>query len=232
MPGNMRSKSCLHHYQLNLKPILRNNMDIKTETFYATSQAAWRKWLQENHQSKQSVWLVCYKKKTNIPTVTWSTAVDEAICFGWIDSKRLPIDDEKFMQFFSKRKPNSTWSKINKAKIEKLVAKGLVTTAGLKVIEEAKRNGSWTILDQVEKLKLPMDLAKAFKTNKPSFEFYSSLSKSNKKAILQWIILAKQAGTRQKRIAEVVALAQQKLIPKHIGYKLKTPSVAFKLENT
>jgi uncharacterized protein YdeI (YjbR/CyaY-like superfamily) len=112
------------------------------ETFYPTSQQAWRMWLQENHRSKQSVWLVCYKKKANIPTVMWSDAVDEAICFGWIDSKRITIDDDKFMQFFTKRKPNGTWSKVNKEKIKQLTDKGLMTEAGFECIEKAKQNGS------------------------------------------------------------------------------------------
>lgn len=186
------------------------------EIFYPTSQTEWRKWLKKNHHSKQSVWLVCYKKKSKKPTIQWSEAVDEALCFGWIDSKRIPVDEEKFMQFFSKRKSKGTWSKVNKAKIKQLIEKGLMTNAGLKVIETAKQNGSWTILDEVEKLKIPKDLANEFKAKKGSHEFYLSLSKSAKKAILQWLAVAKRPDTRQKRIIEIVELAQQNLKPKHI----------------
>ena len=101
------------------------------ETFYPTSQQQWRQWLEENHRSKQAVWLVHYKKKSGVPTISWSEAVDEALCFGWIDSVRKTLDNETFIQFFSKRKPNGTWSKVNKKKIRQLVEAGLMTQAGL-----------------------------------------------------------------------------------------------------
>jgi uncharacterized protein YdeI (YjbR/CyaY-like superfamily) len=184
------------------------------DTFYPTSQQAWRTWLQENHDSKQSVWLVCYKKKSNIPTVLWSDAVDEAICFGWIDSKRITIDDDKFMQFFTKRKPNGTWSKVNKEKIKQLIDHGLMTEAGLECIEKAKQNGSWTVLDDVEALIIPKDLESAFNNKIGSKEFFLGLSKSIRKSILQWVVLAKQVETRQKRINEIVEMASQNLKPK------------------
>ncbi len=187
---------------------------IKIETFCPTSQQEWRQWLEKNHESKQAVWLVCYKKKANTPTVMWSDAVDEAICFGWIDSKRISIDDDKFMQFFSQRKPNGTWSKVNKAKIKELIDKGLMTKAGFESIEKAKQNGSWTILDEVEELIIPNDLEEEFKNKKGSKEFFSGLSKSVRKDILQWIVLAKQSETRQKRISEIAEMASQRLKPK------------------
>jgi uncharacterized protein YdeI (YjbR/CyaY-like superfamily) len=185
-----------------------------TDTFYPISQQAWRTWLQENHRSKQSVWLVCYKKKSNIPTITWSDAVDEAICFGWIDSKRITIDDDKFMQFFTKRKPKGTWSKVNKEKIKQLTNKGLMTEAGFECIENAKQNGSWTVLDEVEALIIPKDLEDEFNRKTGSKEFFLGLSKSVRKSILQWIVLAKQAETRQKRISEIAEMASRNLKPK------------------
>lgn len=184
------------------------------ETFCPTSQQEWRLWLQDNHHSKQAVWLICYKKKTNIPTIFWSDAVDEALCFGWIDSVRKTIDNEKFIQFFSKRKPNSVWSKINKEKIQRLMDAGLIMQAGYQSIEIAKQNGSWTILDDAEELTIPEDLENEFKTKPGSMDFFLSLSKSAKKSILQWLVLAKQQETRQKRISEIVELASQKLKPK------------------
>jgi uncharacterized protein YdeI (YjbR/CyaY-like superfamily) len=188
----------------------------EVETFCPTSQTEWRKWLNTNHNSKQSVWLVCYKKKSNKPTIAWSDAVDEALCFGWIDSKRIPIDQEKFMQFFSRRKPNGTWSKVNKEKIKKLIENGLMTKVGFEIIESAKQNGTWTILDEVEELKIPTDLAKELKNKKGSQDFFLGFSKSVKKAILQWLVLAKRPETRQKRITEIVELAAQNLKPKHL----------------
>jgi len=140
--------------------------------------------------------------------------VDEALCFGWIDSTARPIDDEKYMQFFCKRKPNSVWSKINKEKIKRLIDAELITEAGFESIEIAKQNGSWNILDEVEELIIPEDLEKEFETKPGSKDFFLSLSKSVRKAILQWLVLAKQPATRQKRIYEIVELASQKLKPK------------------
>ena len=187
---------------------------IDIETFCPTSQQQWRQWLQENHRSKQAVWLVCYKKKANIPTVIWSDAVDEAICFGWIDSKRITIDDDKFMQFFSQRKSNGTWSKVNKEKIKHLIDNGLMEKAGFDSIEKAIQNGSWTILDEVEELIIPKSLEEEFNKKTGSKEFFMSLSKSVRKSILQWIVLAKQSETRRKRINEIAEMASQNLKPK------------------
>jgi len=186
------------------------------ETFYPTSQTAWRQWLQENHSSKQAVWLVCYKKQTKKPTVFWSDAVDEALCFGWIDSVRKTLDEEKFIQFFSRRKPNGTWSKVNKEKIIQLIESGRMTQAGFASIERAKQNGSWTILDEVEELVIPNDLETEFIDKPNAKDFFLSLSKSVRKAILQWLVLAKRPETRQKRITQIVELAEQKLRPKHL----------------
>jgi len=189
-------------------------MKKETESFCPSNKQQWREWLQKNHAKEQSVWLICYKMGAGIPTVSWSEAVDEALCFGWIDSTRKPLDNEKFMQFFSKRKAVSTWSKVNKIKVQKLIEDGSMAEAGLESIETAKRNGSWTILDDVEELKIPEDLEKEFTIQPGSSEFFLSLSKSVRKSILQWLVLAKRPETRQKRIAEIAELAAQKLKPK------------------
>jgi uncharacterized protein YdeI (YjbR/CyaY-like superfamily) len=184
------------------------------ETFCPSSQQDWRRWLKKNHKSKQSVWLILYKKESNKPIIGWSGAVDEALCFGWVDSKRKSLDEEKFIQFFSVRKPKGTWSKINKDKIERLIMEGLMTQAGLACIEAAKKNGSWTILDEVEELTRPKDLAKSFRAHPGSKDFFLTLSKSSRKMILQWLVFAKRPETREKRILEIAALAVQRLKPK------------------
>lgn len=191
---------------------MQENEEI--ETFYPSNQSEWREWLQENHLSKQSVWLIYYKKKSKIPSISWSEAVDEALCFGWIDSTARPIDDEKYMQYFTKRKAKSIWSKINKTKIEKLTEAGKMSQAGFESIEKAKENGSWIILDTVEELTIPEDLEAAFELNDGSKDFFMSLSKSAKKMVLYWLVSAKQQTTRQKRIKEIAELAAQKLKPK------------------
>lgn len=183
------------------------------ETFYPTSREAWREWLQENHVLKQSIWLVQYKKKSTQFSLSWSEAVDEALCFGWIDSTRKTIDEDKYIQFFSKRKAVSTWSKVNKAKIIVLKEQGRMTQAGLDSIEIAQQNGSWTILDQVEELIIPQDLETAFNNHLNSKDFFLSLNKSSRKVMLQWLVLAKRPETRQKRILEIAELAGQHLKP-------------------
>ena len=192
---------------------MKNGIE-EIETFSPTSRQDWRQWLAENHHSKTSIWLIYYKKQAKMPTISWSEAVDEALCFGWIDSVQKPIDGEKFMQFFSKRKTNSVWSKINKGKVQQLIAENKMTEAGYKSIEIAQQNGSWTILDEAEELIIPEDLNKAFTLQTGSKDFFLSLSKSGQKAILQWLVLAKLAETRQKRINEIAELAAQKLKPK------------------
>lgn len=190
------------------------NKENDIETFCPASQKEWRQWLQKNQNKKQSVWLIYYKMKTGKRTLSWSDAVDEALCFGWIDSRAKPVDDEKYIQFFSKRKAGSTWSKVNKEKVQQLIDDGRMTSAGLESIEIAKQNGSWTILDEVEALVIPDDLEKAFKTKRGSRDFFMSLSKSVRKSILQWIVLAKREETRQKRVDEIAVLAGKKLKPK------------------
>ena len=186
---------------------------MEIETFCPTSRKAWRAWLAENHESKQSIWLIYYKKQSAIPSITYSEAVDEALCFGWIDSLKKKLDEDRSIQFFCKRKPKSVWSKINKAKVKSLIDQGLMTTSGFKSIEVANQNGSWTILDEVEELKIPTDLAAAFKARKGSADFFLGLSRSAKKAILQWLVMAKRSETRQKRIDEIATLAAQELKP-------------------
>jgi uncharacterized protein YdeI (YjbR/CyaY-like superfamily) len=186
----------------------------ESQFFCPASQQEWRKWLKQYHQTQEYVWLVLYKKQSNRPSIDWSAAVDEALCFGWIDGKRKSLDDEKFIQFFSQRKPKGTWSKINKEKVKRLIADGRMTKAGLASIERAKKNGSWIILDDVEEYKVPPDLAKAFKSKPGSKTAFLSFSKSSQKAILQWLVLAKKPETRQKRIDEIANLAVQNLKPK------------------
>lgn len=184
------------------------------ELYYPASQAEWRTWLAENHQSKDAVWLLYYKKKSKIPSLSWSEAVDEALCFGWIDSTKKTVDEDRYKQLFTKRKAKSSWSKINKDKIKQLSQTGKLMQAGLDCVEIAKQNGMWTLLDEVEQLIIPEDLEQAFENNPNSKTFFLSLTKSDKKGLLYWIVIAKRAETRQKRILEITELASQGLKPK------------------
>ncbi|MGN7864108.1 YdeI/OmpD-associated family protein [Chryseobacterium sp. 22458] len=189
---------------------------MERQSIYINTKSEWRQWLEENHQKEQSVWLVCNTKKSDLPTVQWSELVDEALCFGWIDSTRKTVDEFSFKQLFSKRKPNSTWSKINKEKVKRLIESNLMTSAGHETIKIAKQNGSWTILDSVEELHIPDDLEEAFKQHQGAKEYFLSLSKSGKKILLQWIVLAKRPETRKKRIDEIAEQAAQQKMPKHL----------------
>lgn len=193
--------------------------DKEVKTFYPATRQEWRMWLEENHDQEKSVWVIFYKNKSNTPTIRWSDAVDEALCFGWIDSIAKPLDKEKFMRFFSRRKVNSVWSGINKEKVRKLVEDGSMTQKGLESIEIAKENGSWTILDDIEALIIPVDLEEEFQKYQHAKSYFLSLSKSVKKSILQWLVQAKRPETRQKRIVEITELADQNQNPKAIQWK-------------
>lgn len=184
------------------------------EDYCPKNQQDWRRWLELNHKEKEAVWLIFYKKKSPSYNLSWSESVDEALCFGWIDSVKKTIDTEKYRQYFSKRKAKSNWSKINKDKVKTLIEQGLMKEAGYKSIEIAKENDSWTFLDQVEDLVIPADLKAEFENYKGSMEYFDSLSKSIKKILLYWVISAKRKETRQKRVLEVAENASKKLKPK------------------
>lgn len=178
------------------------------------SSQEWHDWLAANHQREESIWVVFYKVSSDVPSLTWSEAVDEALCFGWIDSTKRTIDKVSYKQYFTKRKPKSNWSKINKDKIEQLIAEDRMAKAGLQSVEVAKQNGSWTILDEIEALVVPQDLEAALKTKPAAKEYFEGLSKSVKKMYLYWVMSAKRPETRQKRISEIVENAALGTKPK------------------
>lgn len=188
---------------------------LNVQHFCPSSPAEWRNWLEANHQTEQSVWLVYYRASSSKHNLSWSEAVDEALCFGWIDSTKRRLDDERFSQYFCRRKPSSTWSKINKDKIQKLTSAGAMSEAGFAVITTAKENGSWTILDDVENLIIPEDLERELSNHPGSMDFFLGLSKSGRKGLLAWIAMAKRDETKAKRIAEIVESAGNGMKPKH-----------------
>jgi len=190
----------------------QKNIDL----VYLTKAVEWRAWLTKNHQTKSAVWLLFQKKNSPKPSLSWNDAIDEALCFGWVDSKKQSVDEHSYKLFFSKRKADSTWSKINKDKIQRLQANDKLMPAGLESVKVAKENGAWNILDDVENLIVPNDLNIAFQSKPGSKDFYVNLSNSKKKGILQWIVLAKKKETRNKRVAKTVDLAAQSLLPKHL----------------
>ena len=186
---------------------------MEEETFTPRSIEDWRNWLEKNHKIKNSIWLIFHKKASGIPSLTWSESVDVALCYGWIDSTKRTIDSEKYMQYFGKRKAKSTWSKINKDKVEKLIKNGFMREPGFKSIEIAKENGSWNLLDSLDNLEIPDDLQKVLDQNPKVGKFYKSLSKSKKKSILGWLLMAKRKETRKKRIDLFLLNAKKDTMP-------------------
>lgn len=184
------------------------------EEYCPSNKQDWRKWLELNHNKKDAVWLIFYKKKSSQHNLNWGDAVDEALCYGWIDSVKKTIDNEKYKQYFSKRKAKSNWSKVNKVKVETFIANGLMQENGLKSIEIAKENGSWNYLDAVEALIMPEDLMEELTNHKGALAYYENLSNSAKKILLYWVLSAKRKETREKRILEVAENASKNLKPK------------------
>ncbi len=185
------------------------------EMFYAKDRATWRKWLEKNSKKIKAVWLIYYKQGCGKTRVSYSDAVDEALCFGWIDSKPNKIDEFKYIQFFTARNPKSKWSKVNKAKVDRLVKEGKMMPEGLALINDAKQNGAWDALNEVEELVIPEDLLRDFEKEKKAYEYFLAFPKSSKKIILQWINDAKQPETRSKRIIETIKLAKENIRANH-----------------
>lgn len=173
----------------------------------APHRSAWRAWLHENHTCSQGVWLVYFKKHSKQPSVTYAEAVEEALCFGWIDSTVRPIDAHRWMQLFTPRRPKSVWSKLNKSRVEKMTAAGLMTKAGQSAVDTAKANGSWSALDASENGIMPQDFKKALAANPAAKKHFAAFPPSAKKYTFQWIYGAKRPETRSKRIAQIVAKA-------------------------
>ncbi|MEL7221738.1 MAG: YdeI/OmpD-associated family protein, partial [Bacteroidota bacterium] len=171
----------------------------------------WRQWLAENHLIVKSVWLIIYRKESKIDSVYYDEAVDEALCFGWVDSKPNKRDEQSYYQFFSQRNPKSNWSAVNKQKIARLTASGKIAPAGQEMIRMAKETGTWTALDDVEKLIVPVDLQQIFDQNPVAYGNWQKFPPSARRGILEWIFNAKKPETRRKRIDETVALAAKNI---------------------
>ena len=187
--------------------------ELQFERFYARSRAEWRAWLEAHHATEAGVWLIYYKQHSSQPRVEYDEAVEEALCFGWIDSRPNTLDDERYMQLFTPRKAKSPWSKSNKERVEKLIAQGRMATAGLAAIEAAKRNGSWNAYDAIENLSVAEDFSAALAANPAALKNFEAFSNSTKKQILWYIESAKRSETRARRISQIVESAEQNRNP-------------------
>jgi uncharacterized protein YdeI (YjbR/CyaY-like superfamily) len=192
-------------------------MELKggIKTFYGATRKEWRKWLTKNHAAEKNVWLTIYHKGSKTPSVYYDEAVEEALCFGWVDSKANKRDDESFLLYFAQRKPKSNWSKANRERVAKLTALGLMTEAGQKMIDLAKKSGTWTALVAVQNSVVPPDLQKLFNKNKTAFKNFQAFPPSSKRIILEWILNARKPETRTQRIKQTVELAAKNVRANH-----------------
>jgi len=172
-------------------------------------RAGWRQWLETNHATARGVWLVMWRPMSGRSNLDYEAAVEEALCFGWVDSRGGAVDDERTKLYFAPRQPRSGWARPNKERVERLMAAGLMAPAGLAAIERARSNGSWTILDAVERLEVPDDLGRALDARPPAREHWDDFPRSARRALLEWIALARRDETRARRI-EATAEAGQR----------------------
>ena len=171
------------------------------------SRAAWEEWLAREHGSQNGVWVKMAKKATGIPTVTYAEALDVALCYGWIDGQRKKFDDQWFIQRFTPRRVRSNWSKINRDKVERLIADGKMQPAGLREIERAKEDGRWdAAYDSPSAATVPDDLQQALDANPGAAAFFATLNSQNRFAILYRVQDAKRRETRARRIETFVAM--------------------------
>lgn len=175
---------------------------------YFERDTDWYGWLLQNHDKAKGVYIIFYKLELNIPTMRWEEAVKVAICFGWIDSTVKSLGDGKRHQYFCPRNPKSTWSALNKKYVEALEKVGLIHESGYKLIDLAKKTGTWTAMDDVENGVIPEDLQKAFDKNKHAFENYQNFAKGYRKSYLSWLHSAKREETRKKRIIDILKLCE------------------------
>ncbi len=194
------------------------------KTTHPKNRKQWRQWLEKNHTTSPGVWLIYYKKESGRSRMSYAESVEEALCFGWIDSLPRKLDEHRSMLKFTPRKPKSVWSQLNKTRIEKLVQEGLMMPAGLAAIERGKQNGSWETLtasdDAAANNTVPEDLQKLFAKNKKAAAHFSNFPQSIRKQFLSWIDSAKRPETRTARLKQTILMAAANKKPGLKGFVL------------
>lgn len=194
------------------------------DSYYPKDRKAWRNWLQKNHTLSTGIWLIFYKTGMSKPRLPYHEMVEEALCFGWIDSLPRKLDTERSMLLFTPRKPKSVWSDVNKIRVDDLIKKGLMTNAGLATIEIAKKNGSWESLTVSNHAaatnQLPAYLKKAFVGQAAALKNFKAFSPSIRKQFMYWLESAKTTETRNKRIVQTVLMSAANKKPGPQGFKL------------
>jgi uncharacterized protein YdeI (YjbR/CyaY-like superfamily) len=180
------------------------------KTLFCKNRDKWREWLKENHLSEKEIWLIYYKKHTEKPTVVYNEAVEEALCFGWIDSTVKRIDEETYMQKYTPRKAKSLWSLVNKNRVINLIKEEKMTKAGLELVKIAKQNGQWEkAYSSKDKLEMPPNLLAALNANPIALENFNNFSPSNQHNYIAWVLAAKREETIEKRINAVVSRSEK-----------------------
>lgn len=173
------------------------------------SAADWRKWLDANHASSDGAWIVLAKKHGGADAPSYEQAVEEALCFGWIDTTARRLDETRYLGLFTPRKPGGTWSRTNKERVERLVAKGRMRPPGLAAVDAAKASGAWTYLDEIDALVMPDDLTAALEADATAGAGWAALPAYARKMALEWVRSARRPETRARRIAAVADAARE-----------------------
>ncbi len=179
------------------------------EELYVAGRDEWRSWLWKNHGVKGEVWLIFYKKHTGKPCVSYDDAVEEALCFGWIDSVVRRVDDERYVRKFTPRKAGSVWSEANKRRVEKLMREKRMTEAGSARVSEAKESGEWFKSGVKKEFKVPRFMEEALAANKKALENFNKLAPSYRRQLVGWVSSAKREKTRKKRLAEAIGVLER-----------------------
>lgn len=175
----------------------------------------WRQWLIKNYEITDSVWLLLHKNKDTDRNLSYEKALEEALCFGWIDSKPRKKDEDSYFVLFSKRNPKSNWSRKNRDTVKLLIKEGRMHKAGLEAVRIAKETGKWEALTDVQNSVIPDDLKQELDANPVAQENFNNFPPSSKRIILEWLLNAKTEATRKKRIQETVILAEKNIRANH-----------------
>ena len=177
---------------------------------YVKTRDEWRDWLTQNHDEGAGIWLVFYKKHTGKPTLEYDAAVEEALCFGWIDSIIKKLDEERYVRKFTPRKPESRWSASNQKRIEKLITQGRMHESGMLSVQKAKESGLWEKTDRpMISFEIPEEFGSALATNEKAKVFFDQLAPTYQKQFIGWVSIAKRQETRDRRVRESIALLEQ-----------------------
>lgn len=187
---------------------------LEQEGMFFINRDEWRTWLEQNHDKSDGIWIIYYKKNSGRKSLTYNEGVEEALCFGWIDSLVKSIDQHMYKQKYTPRRKNSVWSDVNRKRVEKMIEEGKMTVSGMKLVQEAKQNGQWDkAYGKNVKHDMPDDLFKALSENKTALENFFRFGPSLQNTYIYWLKRAKRAETREKRIEKIIKLSAENRKP-------------------